>query len=169
MRYMKGFLYWLIQCTWGIVQTLLGFVLFLSMAGCKHEIYHGAVLTYHKGDWGGVSLGAFIFVSGNRGENWTRDARVHEFGHTVQSLILGPLYMLVIGVPSMIWCNGKKFNEKRDSGEATYYDFYPEYWANDLGAKVTGEPLPKWENIVFERQKRLARMASCDVSDKTIE
>jgi len=27
---------------------------------------------------------------------------VHEYGHTIQSIILGPLYLLIIGIPSSI-------------------------------------------------------------------
>mgnify|MGYP007099320789 FL=1 len=28
----------------------------------------------------------------------------HEYGHTVQSLILEPIWLFVIGLPSLIWC-----------------------------------------------------------------
>ena len=99
----KYTLYWLVQCTWGILQTLLGLVFFLRYAHCKHEFYHGAVLTYHDGNWGGVSLGSFIFVNANRPGIWTKDARVHEYGHTIQSLISGPFYLLFVGIQSTIW------------------------------------------------------------------
>lgn len=51
-KVIKYTLYWLVQCTWGILQTLLGLVFFLKYAHCKHEFYHGAVLTYHDGNWG---------------------------------------------------------------------------------------------------------------------
>lgn len=107
----KYTLYWLVQCTWGCLQTLFGFVLFCKYARCKHEFYHGAILTYHDGNWGGVSLGAFIFINGNRPEVWTRDARVHEYGHTIQSLICGPLYMFAVGIPSVVWCNTKSLHQ----------------------------------------------------------
>ena len=33
----KYTLYWLVQCTWGILQTLLGLVFFLKYSHCKHE------------------------------------------------------------------------------------------------------------------------------------
>lgn len=39
---------------------------------------------------------------------------VHEYGHTIQSMILGPLYLIVIGIPSTLWgfLMGKKRKEK---------------------------------------------------------
>lgn len=150
----KYTLYWLWQCTFGIVQTLIGFCVFLRYVRCKHECYHGAILTYHDGDWGGVSLGTFIFVNGNRPDVWTKDARVHEYGHTVQSLFTGPLYMLVIAIPSMIWCGSKKLHEKRMRGELNYYDLYCESGANTLGAWATKEEKPKRENTGEELRRR---------------
>ncbi len=154
MKYIKGALYVLLQCSWGVIQTLIGFVVFLRYAHCRHEFYHGAVLTYHDGEWGGVSLGLFIFVNGNRPDVWTKDARVHEYGHTVQSLLCGPLYMLVIAIPSMIWCGSKSLHEKRMRGEMNYYDLYCESGANTLGALATGEEKPKRENTGEELRRR---------------
>lgn len=150
----KILLYWLVQCTWGGLQTLIGFVLFLRYAKCKHEFYHGAVLTYHNGKWGGVSLGSFIFVANDRPDVWTKDARVHEYGHTIQSLVTGPLYMLVIAFPSMIWCSSKTLHKKRMRGELNYYDLYCESGANTLGAWVTKEEKPKRENTGEELRRR---------------
>ena len=55
----------------------------------------------------------------------------HECGHSKQSDILGPLYLIVIGIPSLLHnivhylCSeiGIKWN---------YYSFYTESWANKL-------------------------------------
>lgn len=157
MKFVKGIkfaLYWLVQCTWGFLQTFLGFCYFLRYAHCKHEFYHGAVLTYHDGNWGGVSMGAFIFVNGNRPDFWQKDARIHEYGHTVQSLLSGPLYLFVVGIPSTIWCNGKKFRQMRAEGKANYYDLYCERDANTLGAWATKEEKPKRENSTEELRRR---------------
>ena len=40
---------------------------------------------------------------------------VHEYGHTIQSLILGPLYLVLIGIPSTLWgfLLGKRRKEKQ--------------------------------------------------------
>lgn len=154
VKLIKGALYLLWQFTFGIIQSLIGFVLFLKYIHCRHEWYHGAILTYHNGKWGGVSLGAFIFVADNRPEVWTCDARVHEYGHTIQSLLLGPLYMLVIAIPSMIWCNTKSLHDKRMRGEMNYYDLYCESGANTLGAWATKEQKPQRENTGEELRRR---------------
>lgn len=68
---------------------------------------------------------------------------VHEYGHTIQSMILGPLYLFVIGIPSCIWAFTPYFQKLRSKGKYSYYDFYPEKWANYLGSKVTGQSAPQ--------------------------
>ena len=97
MKYILQFFYLVLQFTWGAIQNVLGFLLFLKNIRCEHE-----------GDWGGVSLGAFIFINGKRGDEYKKTVSVHEYGHTIQSLILGPLYLFVVGIPSFVWCNNKK-------------------------------------------------------------
>lgn len=67
---------------------------------------------------------------------------VHEYGHTIQSLILGPLYLFVVGIPSFIWCNNKKCIAMRQDNNKSYYDLYCESWANRLGEAVTHEEAP---------------------------
>jgi hypothetical protein len=91
----------------------------------------------HDGEFGGVSLGCFIFVNANRGEEYLNGVTVHEFGHTIQSLIFGPLYLLIVGVPSYIWCNGKKNIALRQEKGLKYCSRFPENWANRLGQAVT--------------------------------
>ena len=65
---------------------------------------------------------------------------VHEYGHTIQSLMLGPLYLVVIGLPSALWLNTPSFVRKRRQGRTSYYAFYTERWANRLGERALGEP-----------------------------
>lgn len=142
MKFILRFLYIIWQWSWGFIQSLIGLVMLLKYAKCKHEWYHGALVTYHEDNWGGISLGMFVFMNGTRDEEWTNGTRVHEYGHTLQSLLLGPFYMLVIGIPSFIWCNAKKFVELRKTG-VSYFDFYPEKWANAWGSAWTKEPAPK--------------------------
>lgn len=103
---MKIYIYRIWQCTWGILQTLLGLVLFLKHYQDKHYYYHGAVVTVWKSKTS-VSLGMFVFVTAEpffakkfEGEISVEELSgrllVHEYGHTIQSLILGPLYLVII-------------------------------------------------------------------------
>lgn len=52
----------------------------------------------------------------------------HESGHVKQSKILGPLYLLVIGLPSIVHAAMHRTVCKNPN----YYHFYTEKWANKL-------------------------------------
>ena len=99
--------------------------------------------TLHDGNWGGVSLGMFIFVPGGLGPE--REARLlaHEYGHTFQSALLGPLYLLVVGVPSYLWANLPRNRRARAERHIPYESRYPENWAEALGRRH----YPKEERI----------------------
>ena len=134
-------LYRLWQWTWGLPQSLLGLILTLKYRRCSHARVGGALATLHDGDWGGVSLGMFIFVPGGLGPG--REARLlaHEYGHTFQSALLGPLYLLV--VPSSLWANLPRNRRLRAQRRIPYESRYPENWAEALGKKH----YPKEERI----------------------
>ena len=73
---------------------------------------------------------------------------VHEYGHTIQSLILGPLYLVIIGIPSTLWGFLPHFNKKRHEEKISYFSFFTEKWANYLGEYVTGQK--SMENLVID-------------------
>ena len=80
----------------------------------------------------GVSLGKFIFVPRRAGGNAGRFLLEHEYGHTLQSLILGPFYLLVVGAPSMLWNRLPYFKSKRRRTGKSYYSAPFEKTANIL-------------------------------------
>lgn len=135
------------QWTWGVLQTLSGLVLFLLHRKDEHFTYHGAVITVWEKS-SSVSLGMFVFVTARPyfaekyrgqigGEELSGRLLVHEYGHTVQSLILGPLYLFLIGLPSALWAFfGAKRRRER---QIPYGAFFTERWANRLGEWATGE------------------------------
>ena len=128
-------LYRLWQWTWGLPQSLIGLALALKYRRCAHKRVGGALATLHDGDWGGVSLGMFIFVpAGLRPE---REAKLlaHEYGHTFQSALLGPLYLLGVGIPSFLWANLPQNRRLRAERHIPYESRYPEIWAETLGRK----------------------------------
>lgn len=144
---MKRYLYVLLQCTWGAPQSLVGAVLYLFHRRSHHLNFHGAAATLweHRSS---VSLGAFVFaakesyfdesVNGEHSRNErTERLLVHEYGHTIQSLILGPLYLIVIGLPSLLWAGLPIFEKKRRDKGISYHWLYTEKWANILGEAVT--------------------------------
>ena len=83
-----------------------------------------------------MGVGMFLFL----GKNHSNPTLIHEFGHSVQSVILGPLFLPVMGIPSIIWCNLPVFRKMRKEKGISYYSFYPEKSANYLGSLVTGQP-----------------------------
>lgn len=138
---MKNKLYIFIQCSWGFLQTLLGACVWLLFCpGNRPEMFHGTlVLRWKKST--SASLGLFLFLSDTIKEPALFSAmRVHEYGHFIQSLILGPLYLPLVALPSMLWCCVPVFRSWRNSREYSYYSFYTERWADHLGEKALGEP-----------------------------
>lgn len=153
-----GILYGVWQCIWGFPQSLLGLINFLIHIKEKHYLYHGAVIT----EWNNkssVSLGMFVFVTAEpffyeelkdeySKEELSARLLVHEYGHTIQSLLIGPLYLIVIGIPSTLWGFLPYFYNKRKNERLSYFSFFTEKWANQLGEKVTGEK--SMESLVID-------------------
>lgn len=133
---MKRILYVVLQCTWGIGQTLLGLIFFVVHAKKAHHIYKNCIDTrWHFS--GGMSLGLFIFTPDDESD-WANEVRVHEYGHTFQSLLLGPLYAIV-GLISVCWAFLPYFQRLRTQKNMPYTACFVEKWASDLGEKMTGE------------------------------
>ena len=131
------FLFYFVQFTWGLPVNLIGGIGWLILRGkFRHERFKNAFVTYVPGNWGGVSLGLFIFMAEGRTEGWTRNTKIHEYGHTIQCLLLGPLYWLVIAAPSAVWCNF--FDNYRKKNNVSYYKLYCESWANRWGSLWSG-------------------------------
>ena len=133
---MKRLLYIVWQYTWGLLQNPAGGTIyaFYRLRGCPHFAYQGALAVIWPVRSGSMSLGRFLFLheSYRPGD---RALLAHEYGHTIQSLILGPLYLFVIGLPSLLWAGLPVFQRRRHDRHVSYYSFYPEKWANALGAR----------------------------------
>ena len=136
-------LFYLLQWTWGLPQNLLGFLLWLRFRKCPRSSERCAAVTRLTGKHsrrGSLSLGMFVFVDDSGSEETRRRTLVHEYGHSLQSLILGPLFLPVIAIPSAIWAG---FRWQRHPGRL-YSSFYPERWANRLGEKAFHRPSIDW-------------------------
>lgn len=139
-------LYLLAQCTWGLLQTAAGAAVLLRYRRCPRFRCHGAVVTsWPRAD--SLSLGMFIFLT----DKPPRDRRglvphgeisrrmlVHEYGHTVQSLILGPLYLPVVGLPSLLWAQLPPCRRIWRE-DVSYFSFFTEKTANSLGELAVKE------------------------------
>lgn len=132
----KRVLFALVMCTWALPQTLIGLGFFIANRKRPHRMYRGSIDTqwnYH----GGLSLGLFIFTPPDGQENAPL-IRVHEYGHCIQSLVLGPL-MLFIGIVSVLWGDLPYYSRLRKERNLPYTACFAEAWASRWGEKVTGE------------------------------
>ena len=134
------------QAVWGLPQSLVGLALFLALRGARRRYaYRSAFVT----EWelnSGLCLGMFIFAP----RRCPRSLLAHEYGHSLQSMILGPLYLLVIVVPSLVWAGTPRLKRYRSVHGYSYYRFYCERWANLLSMRVTGEIPEGW----YQRKTR---------------
>ena len=120
----KGFFWWVIfslLAIWQLPQFIVGLVMLpflgkLKLIGDRHFnfCFVGEEMS------GGISLGPLAFVS----PHLTDECSVaHELdGHTVDSKILGPLYLIVVGLPSLL--------NAIFGFTDCYFDWFPEKWAN---------------------------------------
>ena len=143
MNVLKKILCILCQWTWGIVQNIIGLLVFVVMLRNKRSVFRCAVVTHWKHPYS-MGCGMFIFMSDHgysyysdeKNAKINHDVLVHEYGHTVQSLILGPMFVLVIAIPSLLWASLTYFCKLRQRKGLSYYWLYCEKWANVLGDKV---------------------------------
>lgn len=120
---MKRILF-VITLLWTLPQSLLGLVL-ITIYRLPYKGKYKSAYIYDRFTAEGISLGFFILFDDC--ENTVTDVDVkHEYGHYIQNLILGPLYLFIIGIPSEL--------NYRFGSSKSYYDFWTEKWADKLGA-----------------------------------
>lgn len=126
-----------LRLLWELPQCLLGFILFQVYSvdcRCMEAPYGDVRILYSERMRGGISLGRFIVLPWkyrNNSSSYVRDAIGHEYGHTRQSLRLGWLYLIVIGLPSLLWAWAHSTFKRLQ--EVDYYSFYTERNADKLG------------------------------------
>lgn len=139
----------LVQMTWGLPQTLAGSLIYALVPGEKAGRFRCAYVK-HWASQRGLSLGPFIFIPdylegadhpATRAfmEKRREKLLVHEYGHCIQSLVFGPLYLPLFAFPSMMWAGIPALERLRRARAYSYYRFYTESFANWLGKRVTGE------------------------------
>ena len=125
--------FYILQFTWGSTVNLAGLLLFLCCHNrFRSSMFHNAIVIYLPGNRGGLSLGIFIFLSTCNTQESSRLC-IHEYGHTIQNLLLGPLYWVVIAIPSVIWYHF--FADYRKKRGIPYDALFCERWATAWGKK----------------------------------
>lgn len=110
---------------WELPQILLGFII-LKICLIKHSVKidgkESFIFYISEGISSGISLGPNIILNPKYDSPFVRK---HEKGHSIQSIILGPFYLLLIGIPSIIGYLTIKDPYK-------YFQQPWEKWANNL-------------------------------------
>ena len=134
MKIVTRLVYW----TWCLPQTILGALFFVVLRTLDKEIRLSkyeqyTVVAESRYVLGGVSLGMYILIRSIGLSTKERERLLrHELGHIRQSLLLGPLYLILIGIPSIIWVSAKKLGL---FPKIPYSWLYSEKWADTLGAE----------------------------------
>ena len=131
---MKNTLLWM----WQLPQNILGLALWGIFRMQKRVVtvsnydYYPYVVIWTNHAVFGVSLGKYVFVGKQAIE--TKTTVPHEIGHCKQSERYGPLYLLIVGIPSVI----RNIRLPRRPGmwadrQRWYYSGWPEKQADKLG------------------------------------
>ncbi len=147
---MRRIVYRVLHWSWELPQTLLGALIFACVRAFDRNVSTqggplATLVTRTVRFRGGISLGMFVVTTDYRrlyravpaGAQRRLDA--HELGHVKQSLMLGPLYLPLVGVPSISRAALLRFSRRRGGAFAArwghtrwYYSGYPERWADRL-------------------------------------
>lgn len=125
---MKEFLLYI----WQIPQNLLGLILILFMRGKMYAEKEGRKFYHTPKMPSGISLGNYIILWRERYDN----SFYHEYGHSRQSRMLGPLYLIIIGLPSILGNIFDRLAHKKwnyTDRLRWYYSQPWEKWADKLG------------------------------------
>ena len=134
-------LYYVLACTWGIIMTIVGMFMTIGLAIAKifskkikfEKFYWVYCIKAGPKYWGGFETG-LMFVR-DRG-SWDEDINHHEFGHTFQSCLLGPLMPFIVSIPSAIRYWYREFRYKKGKGLSAYDSIWFEDSASQCGKYV---------------------------------
>ena len=131
---MQTFTYVLLYI-WQLLQNIIGLILIAWYKPQRvHKLDNGVKVYYTHKMKGGISLGNYCIINTGHyrkdiNESLKRDTVRHEaIGHTKQSRILGPVYLFLVGIPSLIWAG--LYGSVIKSTKNGYYKFYTEKWAD---------------------------------------
>lgn len=121
----------IISFIWQLPQNILGIILRCFYQGVDFK-FEKAIVRRSSKFRGGISLGRYVII----GETSDSNTVKHEWGHCRQSIRLGWLYLLIVGLPSLVWATlyGWIIRPTKNG----YLKFYTESWADKLG-NVTRE------------------------------
>lgn len=132
-------LYYILNLTWGLPLTFVGALVALAMivSGHKPKKHAGCIYFNVGKNWGGLELGLFFLVD----EVDYLQTKDHEFGHSLQNCIWGPLMIFVICIPSAIryWWRQLHYYKHGKVPSTEYDDIWFEKQASEWGQKYSAQ------------------------------
>ena len=120
----------------GLITTLIC-IIFLK--GKVHKNGYTIIIEV-GGNWGGISLGCISLCGGYTttcpDEEWFQHVRRHEFGHSLQNLIFGPLFPFLVAIPSAIRYHYQNARSKKGLPNKEYDAIWFEGMATKWGTKA---------------------------------
>ena len=108
------------------------------------------------GNWGGLELGAVSLCGHYYYENpyWFNHTRCHEFGHSLQQLIFGPLQPFIVGIPSAVRYWYQRIRDSKGLPNKEYDDIWFEYTASKWGTEAINLIEGTTYKYAFKRSKK---------------
>lgn len=96
--------------TWGILMNLVGSLVALGLllAGCKPSKHGWCVCFSFGANWGGLSMGLFIFTDAANREA----TKWHEHGHAIQNCFYGPIQVFITIASALRYHNLRRMRKK---------------------------------------------------------
>lgn len=130
MKHVFNTLKFIVLLLWQLPQSIIGWLMllyFIVVGKVRYINYVWDAFIFEASDMSGsISLGTIIICD----EYGAKHPEIiqHELGHVKWSKYTGPLYLLIIGIPSILWAALYK-----KLGYKNYYQFYTEATANKAG------------------------------------
>lgn len=133
---MKKRLYYILNATWGLPMTLVGWVAYVCLraVGLTPQSWGGCTWFCLGEGWGGLNLGLVIITDKDADENILN----HEFGHSIQNARYGFFFPFAVAIPSVIRYWQREIDAKNGKTLEPYNSVWFEGEATKLGNRYIG-------------------------------
>ena len=122
-----------------LIGLITALICILFLKGKVHKNGYTIIIEI-GGNWGGINLGCISLCGGYTtvcpDENWFQHTRRHEFGHSLQNLIFGPLFPFIVAIPSAIRYHYQNYRSKKGLPNKEYDSVWFENTATRWGTKA---------------------------------
>lgn len=144
MKKLNPTLYYILSLTWGLPLTLIGLLVawYLMAVEGKQPKRCGGCWYFVIGDkpWGGLELGLVFLIDSKESVH----TKWHEYGHSVQNIIFGPLTIFLCWIPSICWYWYREIRARKGNPVQSDYD---SFWVEHMATQLGYDTIDNWENF----------------------